>query len=184
MKAFRRMFWGLLVLCAVACDGYIGGTGIDRDAAGRGDSGGDPRVVDPSACTLEDVQQVLTANTCTNCHNESPGVAGAGLDLVSPGLAERIANRRSTNLSCTGDVIVNLEQPEASLLLRSVHPERYAEFGSDECEPARMPLGARAVVSERDVDCLESWIRSLEPGVVVDPDPPVAGDAFTVASRV
>ncbi|MEM9071766.1 MAG: hypothetical protein AAGE52_24870, partial [Myxococcota bacterium] len=34
------------------------------------------------------------------------------------------------------------------------------------------------------VDCLESWIRSLEPGVVVDPDPPVAGDAFTVASRV
>ncbi|MEM6533934.1 MAG: hypothetical protein AAF654_15035 [Myxococcota bacterium] len=181
-------FW-IVFAGTVGCSGEVsaplegmsnraGDTSGDEPGGSDGDDGQD----NSGAC---DVQALFTRYSCTGCHDETPGVAGAGLDLLSPSLVERTVGLPSSNLNCGDDVIIDLETPEASLLLRSVDPVRYADFGSETCEPARMPFGTGGVVSEADVDCLESWIRGLAPpGEPVDRDPPVLGDAFTVASRV
>ena len=69
-----------------------------------------------------DIQLVLSRNECTVCHSATPEFTGGGLDLVSDGLAERLIDRPSANPSCATDVVVDLDVPQASLLLRTWLP--------------------------------------------------------------
>ncbi len=157
-------------------------TGVidERDSGERSDL-----ALDPDAGSSEcDIHRVLAENQCTSCHSDSPGVGGGQLDLVSEGLAGRLINRPALNPSCADEVVVNLETPEASLLLRTVAPERYAGFGSETCRPARMPLASEAVVSDEDVACMEEWVRGLEEPDLEDSDIPVPESAVTVLTRV
>ena len=111
-------------------------------------------------------------------------ISGGELDLVSNELAIRLIDRPSRNPSCEDDVIVNLEEPQASLLLRTIAPERFASFGSESCQPARMPLASEVTVSDEDVDCIEDWVRGLDRPEPQDDDPSVPADAITVLTKV
>ena len=70
-------------------------------------------------------------------------------------MARRLIDQPSNNPSCADDVLVDLETPEASLLLRVISPESYRDFGSETCRPAPMPLASEARVSDEDVSCIE-----------------------------
>ncbi len=130
-----------------------------------------------------DVQAVFERNACTGCHDATPELAGGGLDLVSTGVAARVVSIPSRAAGCDDDVIVNLEDPGASTLLRSIAPDDYSSFGSAGCNPERMPLASASRVPRSDVECVERWIASLDvPGEPADP--PVPGDPLTVASKI
>ncbi|MEM9458661.1 MAG: hypothetical protein AAGF11_31080 [Myxococcota bacterium] len=135
-----------------------------------------------SAADWCDVSEVLARNACLSCHSETPEFNGGGLDLVSDGLAERLVGRPSNNPGCAQSVIIDIDTPQASLLLQTIAPERYAPVEGEQCQFAPMPLLSDATVPPEDVTCIEEWIRGLEEPVPVDP--PVPGDAFVVASKV
>ncbi len=150
------------------------GEGADADGDDAADADGTAEGGDTDADTglSCDVQEVLEAYACTVCHDATPGLEGAGLDLISEGLENRLLNQPSTNSSCASESLINGQDPEASVFLRSLDPERYADAGNPMCQPAVMPLGSELRMSESDVDCMEEWVRSLsegDPGV--DPKP-------------
>ena len=136
-----------------------------------------------TVCDGNDVSVVLANNQCTLCHNDTPEVAGGGLDLLSDGLEERLANRYSANPTCANELLTNPDEPGASMLLRVVAPERYADFGSPDCVPVSMPLASPVVMPDADVTCMEAWIANLDPKVD-ERDVPAPGDPFTALTKV
>ncbi|MEL6543888.1 MAG: hypothetical protein AAFQ82_04635, partial [Myxococcota bacterium] len=158
-------------------------SGCEDGSVSGGDGAGAPSSEQiPSEQPLCDIQAVFSKYNCTSCHDDTPDFNGAGLDLVSEGLAERLINRPSVNPSCAENVVVSLDNPAASLLLRSVAPARYADGANPECDLPIMPLVGDARLDEDEVTCLENWVRSLE-GPTEPVDPPLNGDAFTVLSK-
>ncbi|MEL6546743.1 MAG: hypothetical protein AAFQ82_19105, partial [Myxococcota bacterium] len=164
---------GFLVGCE---DGLVSGNGAEEGAPVPTDD------VEPRPEELCDIQEVFRRYNCTSCHDDTPEFNGAGLDLASDGLAQRLIDRPSVNPSCANEVVVDLATPEASLLLRSVAPSRYAGSGDASCDFPVMPLVGSERLTDLEVDCLENWIGGLEPDSVPD-DPAVVGDAFTVLSK-
>ncbi|MEM9187594.1 MAG: hypothetical protein AAGF12_00360 [Myxococcota bacterium] len=134
-------------------------------------------------CGTTEVQEVFARNGCLGCHNESPDLAGGGLDLMSARLTTRLMARPSRNPTCSDDFLLDPMEPGASLLLRTIAPDRYAGFGNESCVFSPMPLATEAVVPREDVNCLEEWIGQLD-GELPEPEVLVAHDAFTVLSKV
>lgn len=141
-----------------------------------------PPTTSGASCVEDDALEIFARNGCTACHTADPGPVGGELDLVSSGLADRTVGRTSFNPSCSEDVIVSLERPEESLLLRLVAPKRYAGHGSASCEAPTMPLASDERLSTSDVDCLETWIQSLEEDDL-DPDIPEPAPALAVVTK-
>ncbi len=118
-------------------------------------------------------------NGCTNANCHGPTFQG-GLDLASPGVEQRLATGLSRNEACNGQPLVDVSDPDNSLLLRSIDPVRFAK------EPCGMPmpLGKAGSVSAEDLTCFEAWVRSItgseptEPGECVeqpfDPEKPTS----------
>jgi len=107
-----------------------------------------------------DVQAVFSTYNCTACHDATPGLEGGGLNLLSEGLAERLVNQPSQMNNCSQELLINTANPDASIMLRVLDPERFAEHGNPSCQVPRMPLGPNHV-TRADVNCLEAWVRDL-----------------------
>lgn len=84
------------------------------------------------------------------CHGGGDSSA-AGLDLVAPGVEERVSG--ATGQSC-GGIVADPSNPEGSLLY-----EKIADM--PECG-ARMPLGSEPL-TEDEVTCVRDWISGLLP---------------------
>ncbi len=197
LASARRSPWNFAVVIvalaaasATACGGRpadAGGTDTDSgtvtDSAPSDDNGdSDGSDEGDAAADSCDVAEIFARNACTSCHNETPEFNGGGLDLVSDGLAQQLVGRPSNNPSCAQSVIIDIDTPQASLLLQTIAPERYAPVEGEECQFAPMPLFSDATVPSEDVTCIEEWISGLDEPEPVDP--PVPGDAFVVASKV
>jgi hypothetical protein len=83
------------------------------------------------------------------CHGSGTSSA-AGLDLISPGVEDRIPGASGTN--CDG-LLADLSNPKASLL--------YTKVTEPACG-ALMPLGS-APLDEDELTCMEYWISGLRP---------------------
>ncbi|MEM9069979.1 MAG: hypothetical protein AAGE52_15810 [Myxococcota bacterium] len=172
-----REGWMVVLLSVAGCVGEIGSVpsrDVGIDASDGPDSARD------ESC---DVHRVFAANGCTRCHDSTPS-EGAQLDLLSPGLAERLRNRPSMRPNC--GVLVHNTQVDESLLLRLIAPETFPV--PPECDAPRMPPGRGASVSAEDVRCVESWIHTVTDGVepppVIDPAPFEPAPVETVVSKV
>ncbi|MEM7676133.1 MAG: calcium-binding EGF-like domain-containing protein [Myxococcota bacterium] len=130
---------------------------------------GDGLTCVPAAADCSDFAAVLADNRCVTCHDQTPGVEGGDLDLLSPGLADRLLDRPSGNSSCGGEPLINRDSPSDSLFLRLVDPERYAAW-SDPCI-GRMPFGGDEV-SAADVTCFEQWVEETVAAAPPPPPPP------------
>lgn len=96
------------------------------------------------------VENDIFAETCAGSVCHSPGEqAGGGLDLVSPGVSERIADIESPN--CSGEVLAVPGDPDASLIVR--------KLGSDPPCGSRMPLIGELEPGE--VACVRDYIEGL-----------------------
>jgi hypothetical protein len=81
------------------------------------------------------------------CHD---GQSGNPLDLLAPGLPERLVGLESSSLRCAGFRYIDPVTPEQSLILRKLDPD-------PPCGD-RMPPAAMATPSERA--CLLAWITA------------------------
>lgn len=140
------------------------------DGSDSGPDGGEEEEGDTGGLSC-DLDEVFSSYACTSCHDATPGLEGGNLDLLSPGLADRLVNQPSLNSGCAGELLVNGSEPKASVFLKALDPDRYADYGSESCQPPRMPLGSQTHVSDAHVDCLEEWVESLADGGGPEPAP-------------
>ena len=106
----------------------------------------------PLGCTLEDVAPIFGSSCGTSiCHElEGQSKTLSKLDLIAPGVEERLLDQPSTD--CAGKVFVDSENFEASYLLEKLENQR-PSCGSP------MPIGLP--LSTEQLDCLRSWVESL-----------------------
>lgn len=129
-----------------------------------------------------EVQEVFERNGCFACHDTNAELNGGGINLTL--LEESLFGVASKSPGCAEDFLINVENPEASILLHTLALERYSESVDGECHPIPMPLGGAVSMSSEDVDCVEQWIRGLEAPEVESPDVTFAAPAITVLTRV
>jgi hypothetical protein len=139
----------LMVAAALAASGLACAAPLDDPA--RFLDGG---VESEGSCAI-DVESDLLAVKCAGsvCHSAGDQKA-AGLDLVSPGVAERVANVASESSACGGNMLVVPGDPSASLL--------YQKVASEPPCGSRMPLG-QDPLSGDDIGCVASWIQEMAP---------------------
>ena len=122
---------------ATACGGGAGPTGPKADGGGGDD------------CDVP----ALFARSCGSvaCHNEADNNPAAGLDLISPGVGERLALVNAQD--CFG-VYADPSDPTGSLLYTKV-------AGTSDCGTP-MPLGDDPL-TPAEVLCIRDWISGLQP---------------------
>jgi len=129
----------------VGTAGTGGGDSAPSDAGS--DAGADPDA-GPNLGPCGDVVERIFVPSCggTGCH----GATGAqqDLDLVSPGVAERVVGVSGLGCSAT---LADPANPEASLIYQKLSPT--PPCGSP------MPL-ARPALSDEDVACVRAWIAA------------------------
>ncbi len=153
---------------ACACnDGYTGDGLTCAAVAGRCDD-------------FANFSNVLVNNGCVTCHDQTPGVEGGNLDLLSPGLEERLVNRVSGKTSCADELIIDAASPGDSMLLKLIDPSRYAAW-AEPCT-GMMPFNTNGV-SPADVTCFEEWVQeTVENYTPPPPPPPPVFDAMPASS--
>lgn len=105
------------------------------------------RFVDEGGCPDMETEYLPRNCSTTGCHaSDRPA---AGLDLQSPGLAERLVDAESTGC---GGVLVPSDVPMSGLFRRKL--EAAPACGSS------MPLGQRPM-SVQDRYCFEQWLLKL-----------------------
>lgn len=125
------------------------------------------RFLDGGEFACPDIPTELFPQSCGGnkiCHEGAE--AAAGLDLVSPGVVERVVDKKARD--CPG-ILADPVLPEASLLFTKLSPA--TACGSP------MPLGKPAF-SEAEKDCLRDWIEAQTP-TAPPPDMDAGMDAPT-----
>lgn len=116
-----------------------------------------------------DIQALLALpeNGCTNagCHGER---FQGNLDLLSPGIDQRLLGVASGSEACGGELLVDPANVDNSLLLRLIDPVR---FQSSPCG-VMMPFGSQAGVSASSLRCFESWLKAMAEGAPPEQVPP------------
>ena len=117
----------------------------------------------------DDFTAVLADNGCVTCHDSTPGVEGGDLDLLSPGVGERLVARPSGNSSCNNQLLIDPANPGDSMVLKLIDPERHAAW-TNKCI-GMMPFG-RMGVPAADVTCFEQWVQEVADNYTPPPPPP------------
>ena len=153
------------------------GLGSAGAAADGSDAGATGNVA--GGCDIEAVF-AKPENGCTNANCHGKQFQG-GLDLASPGLAQRVVGVKSSSDVCAGQLLVDPTNLDASLLLRLVDPKRFAA-APDRCG-VLMPLGSAEGLAADDLACVENWVRgvagsSTNPVAPALPFEPVAVESY------
>jgi hypothetical protein len=115
----------------------------------------DGGTVSEASCEVDPESQILAARCAGSvCHSAGDQKA-AGLDLVSPGVSDRVKNIASASAECGGSMLVVPGDAAGSLLYKKVSMDQ-PPCGS------RMPL-AQDPLSEEDIGCVASWIQEMSP---------------------
>jgi hypothetical protein len=179
---------GLALAAAVGCEssahkspptnaGDPSGPG-DGDPSPPGDGTGDePGEFGPGGeCDIQALM-ALPENGCTNagCHG---ALYQGNLDLLSPGVGDRLRGVASQSEACGGELLVDPSNVDNSLLLRVIDPVRFA---SAPCG-VMMPFGNSAGVSKSALTCFESWAKELAAGGSPVTEPPAEFEPVAAAS--
>jgi hypothetical protein len=144
-----RLFRPVLV-CSLAASSLSCAASLDDPA--RFLDGG---AVSQASCDVDPEADILAVKCAGSvCHSATDEKA-AGLDLVSPGVADRVKNIASASAGCGGSMLVAPGDPGGSLLYKKVSMDQ-PPCGS------RMPL-AQDPLSEEDIGCVASWIQEMSP---------------------
>ncbi len=147
----------LLTACTGELDGFPAPpvSGSDSaDGAGRDVDFG-PDFGPGADCDIRALM-ALPENGCTTagCHGAQ---FQGGLDLASPGVAQRLNGVTSNSEACGGELLIDPQDLDNSLLLRVIDPERFKEASCG----VRMPLGSSEGVSAKTLSCFEAWAKDL-----------------------
>ena len=117
-------------------------------------SGSDPNTESSCPTSSEGIQTQILTPACgaSSCHGA--GVPALGLDLVSPGVTQRLVNVAANG--CGDKTLVTPGRADTSYLLAKLSHD------APECGE-RMPLGA-APLSSQQMACLTTWVNQLGAG--------------------
>ena len=156
------------------------GTGGNASSVGGGSTGGsEPGEFGPGGdCDIQALM-ALPENGCTNagCHGER---FQGNLDLLSASVGARLLGVQSQSDACGGELLVDPENLDNSLLLRLIDPVRFA---SSPCG-VMMPFGNQAGVSKTTLSCFESWAKTIAEGAPPVKDPPLEYEPVSALSYV
>jgi hypothetical protein len=162
----------LLASCGWLALGLLGcpGTLSDPEAFlnARADAGVavDSGRTTPPLCEQDVVQTILSnPATCSSIGCHAANTPAGGLDLESPGLAERLLDAPGSAL-CSSGRQINLEDPSESLL--------YTKLSRQPSCGAAMPLGGQAI-SAANQACVLAWLENVVADATDNPSP--MGDA-------
>ncbi len=115
-----------------------------------------------------DIQALLALpeNGCANAGCHGARFQG-GLDLASPGVAQRLQGAVSQTDACKGQPLVDPTNVDNSLLLRLIDPDRFAAAPCG----VMMPLGRSTGVSPKTLACFEAWVTELSTGGLPPTEP-------------
>ncbi len=114
-------------------------------------------------CSIAEVQQVFTDNSCMLCHNAQIfGANGGGLNLESPDLGREILGVASRNgdASCSDELLIDPVAPEDSLLLKLINEDLHAELNQTDCQRQPMPQ-TRNFMSDDEFQCVSRWVEHV-----------------------
>jgi hypothetical protein len=94
--------------------------------------------------------RALISAKCGNASCHGALAVSTGLDLVSDGLAGRLAGRMGS-LACSSYLLIDPEQPARSAL--------YLKVTAEACG-SRMPLGG--TLNDKEQSCILQWIENLQ----------------------
>ncbi len=171
----------VLSLTSVACESSLATKNGDSASAGSDGSGltGGSSGNVAGGCDIEAVfAKPDNGCTNTNCHGKQ---FQGGLDLASPDLAARVVGVKSTSDACSGQLLVDPANPDASLLLTLVDAKRFAA-APDRCG-VLMPFGSEQGLLDDDLSCVENWVRAVassttEPVTPAAPFEPVGPESY------
>ena len=158
----RRGYPALIVALCVACQGKITG-GAEEQVRGpvapdagtiapgmTGPDAGSGRQTDVHATTLALMNS--EAVRCAGCHdNERLNLKTGSLEEF----AARLVNQASGSEACAGELLVDPDQPERSLLLKLINAGR-----TEASCIAKMPLGSNGVAPEH-FETFKAWVDRL-----------------------
>jgi len=161
---------------AEACTGQMG-AGAALGSGASGGSAGMPTDV-AGGC---DITKVFSKpeNGCTNSNCHGKPFQG-GLDLATPGVADRLVGVRSTSDACSGQLLIDPKNPDDSLLLRLVDAQRFA--ANPGCG-VMMPFGKPEGLTGDDLTCVENWVHAvagtdMDAGTPVQPFEPLVVESY------
>ncbi|HJL00176.1 MAG TPA: hypothetical protein RMH85_06250 [Polyangiaceae bacterium LLY-WYZ-15_(1-7)] len=141
----------LVVLAFAGCGGDDGPAG----PSGPGEDAGAPLAdAGPASCATEEgVRALVFAPSCAGsaCHDASR--PRAGLDLVTPGLSERIQGVRSVHAACEDQLLVVPGDAPASFFMEKLLGTHDTSCGD--------PMPNRGELTPEQVRCVAEWIGSL-----------------------
>lgn len=120
-------------------------------------------------CTdFANVRTVLEGNSCLACHSATQfNNLGGGLNLDSGNVGERLLERATakTGASCSGDVIIDQANPDNSLILKLINPDKYQALTAEGCSRNPMPFSAKndpsKFMSASDYQCVANWANHV-----------------------
>lgn len=155
----KRLFVALLsALSFAGCPGKLDNW---QQFVGGGE-GGVPTCSIPAASV--ELQLIRPRCATAGCHNRAEHQGN--LDLVSPGIAERVVGQAST---CAGKLLVDPANRAQSYILE--------KLGASPTCGRQMPMGTDPFSAD-ELACVRLWINTLNPGENTDggvmdvPDPP------------
>ncbi len=97
--------------------------------------------------------ETILAESCgtTGCHDDS-SQAQAGLDLVSPGVAQRVVGISAIAIGCTDQTLVVAGDPENSYLLDKI---------LNEVTICGLQMPIVGALGQEEVDVIRDWIVDL-----------------------
>ncbi len=98
-----------------------------------------------------DVERDILAQKCGSCHGSLE--SEAGLDLISPGVGERLYGVAST--TCEGEVLIDYDNVFSGFFYDKLSSQ------TPRCGVA-MPFG-EDLLTEAELDCLHLWLASQHP---------------------
>ena len=149
--AWRRsvLLIGLLMGCASSEKARSGG---EEAPVMDGPPEHTDTATDPDLCSVD---AVFERNGCLACHGTNAELSGGGLNFTADRLEESLVGVTSRSPGCSEAVLVNADDPEASVLLHTV-ADHYAGALDAECSPMTMPLGGTSTMSREDVTASSS----------------------------
>jgi hypothetical protein len=149
------------LICALETDGADPEDDANRNCRRRCEADGIrslPPVGEPTESFGEpnpnsgDAENIL-AETCgtTGCHDDS-SQAQAGLDLVSPGVTQRVVGTSSIAIGCTDQTLVVAGDPENSYLFDKI---------LNEVTICGLQMPIVGALNQEEVDVIRDWIVDL-----------------------
>jgi len=158
----QRIALALAVL-ATGCPGEVDPDRLPELLAAAGVGGGDAGVPDvgdadlgpmdmsvvPECTEYQDIYAELVAPNCATAGCHDSVTMSQGLDLETPGIAERYVDTAGTDGPC---ILIDSSAPEESLFLTTLEP-------TNPCGVLRMPLVGS--FDQTDIDCMARWVDDL-----------------------